>query len=58
VIARIRDLCATFMIIPRFEHILATFNDVADLLSHNLFSQASASCLEEFRVHLLVPHRD
>jgi hypothetical protein len=58
VIAQIRDLCADFTIIPRFEHILAGFNCVADQLSHNLFSQASAECQRELMSPLRAPHRE
>jgi hypothetical protein len=58
VIAQIRDLCADFTIIPRFEHILAGFNCVADQLSHNLFPQASAECQRELMSPLRAPHRE
>ena len=57
VIAAIRDLCASCAITPRFEHILASFNCVADRLSHDLFPQASEECLRELHAPLLVPHR-
>jgi len=57
VIAQIRDLCALFSITTRFEHILACFNCIADSLSHDLFSQASAVCQLELQVALLKPHR-
>ena len=57
VIAQIRDLCATFAITTRFEHILASFNCIADSLSHDNFSQASDVCLQELQVSLLEPHR-
>ena len=57
VIAQIRDLCATFSITTRFEHILASFNCIADSLSHDNFSQASDLCLQELQVSLLEPHR-
>jgi hypothetical protein len=33
-------LCTSFHITPRWEHILGTFNSVADSLSHNRFAQA------------------
>jgi hypothetical protein len=33
-------LCSSFHITPRFEHILGTFNAIADSLSHGLFPQA------------------
>ena len=57
VIAQIRDLCAAFFITTRFEHILASFNCIADSLSHDLFSQAYALCQQELQVNLLEPHR-
>jgi hypothetical protein len=57
VIAQIRDLCAVFSICPRFEHILASFNCIADQLSHDLFSQASAACQYELGAPLRAPYR-
>lgn len=42
------DLCCLFHIIPKWEHILAPFNQVADALSHNDFTQAEALCKAEF----------
>ena len=57
VIAQIRDLCAAFFITTRFEHILASFNCIADSLSHDLFPQAYALCQQELQVNLLEPHR-
>ena len=57
VIARIRDLCASFSITMRIEHILAPFNCIADFLSHDLFSQASAACKVELGDELHEPHR-
>ena len=58
VIAQIRDLCAAFAINPRFKHILASFNCVADQLSHNLFPQASATCQIELQAPLRAPCRN
>jgi hypothetical protein len=57
VIARIRDLCASFSITMRIEHILAPFNCIADFLSHDLFSQASAACKMELGNELHEPNR-
>ena len=57
VIADIRDICALNFIYPRFEHILSTFNNVADRLSHNDFTQARALCQQEFGQPLLGPTR-
>ena len=57
VIARIRDLCAACLITTRFEHILASFNYIADNLSHDLFTQASAACQAELRSPLRAPYR-
>ena len=57
VIAQIRDLCAFFNITMRIEHILASFNTVADCLSHNLFTQADDECQLELQVRLLEPTR-
>jgi hypothetical protein len=57
VIARIRDLCASFSITMRVEHILAPFNCIADYLSHDLFSQASTACTLELGNELHEPHR-
>ena len=57
VIARIRDLCASFSITIRVEHILAPFNCIADYLSHDLFSQASTACTLELGNELHEPHR-
>ena len=56
-IADIRDICAENAITPRFEHILAQFNNIADRLSHNDFPQASALCLKEFNTPLPVSLR-
>ena len=44
----IRDLCALNRINPRFEHILGTYNAIADRLSHNDFAKASLFCQNEF----------
>lgn len=57
VIAQIRDLCARSSITTRFEHILASFNCIADCLSHDLFLQARDACHQELHVVLLEPHR-
>ena len=57
VIARIRNLCAANHIITRFEHTLASFNAIADRLSHDDFPQADTLCHEEFSRHLLPPLR-
>ena len=57
VIAAIRDLCATHFIIPKFEHILSSFNAIADRLSHDDFLQANTLCLQEFSRPLLPPSR-
>jgi hypothetical protein len=57
VIAQIRDLCAGFSITMRIEHILASFNCIADFLSHDLFPQAHDECLRELNAPLLEPHR-
>ena len=57
VIAKIRDVCALNAITPRFEHILACFNSIADRLSHDDFTQASALCLAEFQRPLPPPCR-
>ena len=57
VIAAIRDLCATHFIIPKFEHILSSFNAIADRLSHDDFLQANTLCLQEFSRPLLPPTR-
>ncbi len=57
VIAQIRDLCASFSITMRIEHILAQFNCIADFLSHDLFSQASTACKMELGNELHEPHR-
>ena len=57
VIAQIRDLCAVFSIYPRFEHILASFNCIADQLSHDLFPQASVACQNELGAPLRAPYR-
>jgi hypothetical protein len=53
IIAEIRNMCAAHFIIPRFEHILSCFNNIADRLSHDDFLQANALCQEEFRRPLL-----
>jgi hypothetical protein len=53
IIAEIRNVCAAHFIIPRFEHILSRFNNIADRLSHDDFLQANALCQEEFRRPLL-----
>jgi hypothetical protein len=53
IIAEIRNVCAAHFIIPRFEHILSCFNNIADRLSHDDFLQANALCQEEFRRPLL-----
>jgi hypothetical protein len=42
------DLCNDFQITPRWEHILAHYNDIADALSHNDFSQAQSLCAVQF----------
>jgi hypothetical protein len=42
------DLCCLFHITPKWEHILAPFNQVADALSHNDLTQAEALCKAEF----------
>ena len=57
IISGVRDLCAKFSITPRFEHILSRFNLVADRLSHDDFTQASVSCLDEFHQPLQPPSR-
>ena len=57
IIFGIRDICASFSITPRFEHILSQFNSVADRLSHDDFTQASALCNDEFRRPLQSPSR-
>ena len=57
VIAKIRDVCALNAITPRFEHILACFNSIADRLSHDDFTQASALCLAKFQRPLPPPCR-
>ena len=44
----IRDFCALNKINPRFEHILGTYNTIADRLSHNDFAKASLFCQNEF----------
>jgi hypothetical protein len=49
------DLCCHFNITPKWEHILAPFNQVADALSHNDFTQAEALCKEEFGGPLVLP---
>ena len=57
IISGVRDLCAKFSITPRFEHILSRFNLVADRLSHDDFTQASVSCIDEFHQPLQPPSR-
>jgi hypothetical protein len=57
VIAQIRDLCASITITMRVEHILAVFNNIADCLSHDLFSQANDACLSELLTPLQAPTR-
>jgi hypothetical protein len=48
--------CTSYHITPRWEHILSSFNSVADALSHNLFSQAQSLLDEEVGGNLsLVP---
>ena len=42
IISKIRDICAANAITPRFEHITACFNSIADRLSHDDFPQASS----------------
>ncbi len=47
----IRDIivmCVSLHIIPRWEHISACFNPIADSLSHNRLCQAQAHCVAEF----------
>ena len=56
-ITEIRNLCAKFSIIPRFEHILSRFNSIADRLSHDDFPQANVLCNAEFRRSLQPPSR-
>ena len=57
IISKIRDICAANAITPRFEHITACFNSIADRLSHDDFPQASSLCLAEFRRPLPPPLR-
>jgi hypothetical protein len=57
VIAQIRDLCASFSITMRIEHILAHFNCIADFLSHDLFPQACDVRKLELGNELHEPHR-
>jgi hypothetical protein len=56
-ITEIRNVCANFSIIPRFEHILSRFNLIADRLSHDDFSQADVLCNAEFHRSLQPPSR-
>ena len=48
-------LCASHHVTPRFEHILARFNDVADHLSHLRVPQAVDAALSEFNVGFTYP---
>ena len=48
-------LCASHHVTPRFEHILARFNDVADHLSHLRVPQAIDAALSEFNVGFTYP---
>jgi hypothetical protein len=57
IIAEIRNVCAAHHITPRFEHILSHFNNIADRLSHDDFSQANSLCLKEFQRPLLPSRR-
>jgi hypothetical protein len=57
VVAEIRDFCAANFIIPRYEHILAQFNECTDSLSHNLYDQAAAAFEVEFDLPLEAPQR-
>jgi hypothetical protein len=57
VIAQIRDFCALNFITMRVEHILAVFNNIADCLSHDLFTQANDACLLELHSPLQAPSR-
>jgi hypothetical protein len=50
IISRFWLICATNLIIPRFEHILAQYNTIADALSHFRVSQAEEAALSEFGV--------
>jgi hypothetical protein len=47
-------LCTSFHITPRWEHILGTFNTIADSLSHNLIDQAQLFCGAELGGVLLL----
>jgi len=55
VVRKIRDLCASFNIIPRWEHILSSLNSIADSLSHNDFPQAVAHAKAELSLQLKPP---
>ena len=57
VVGMIRDICADLRIIPRYEHILSTFNPVADALSHDQYDQAVHEFLAEYGMALLAPER-
>jgi hypothetical protein len=53
----IRDIiaiCVSLRISPRWEHISACFNDIADCLSHDRLFQAQAHCESEFGAQLRV----
>ena len=55
IIRRFWLLCALSHITPRFEHILARYNTVADHLSHLHVPQAIAAASSEFAVDFTIP---
>jgi hypothetical protein len=48
IIQDIISTCVSLHIYPRWEHISACFNEIADCLSHNRLSQAQVCCTKEF----------
>jgi hypothetical protein len=47
-------LCVSLHITPRWEHISACFNNIADSLSHDRLSQARSFCSLEFGGELVL----
>jgi hypothetical protein len=54
IIQEIISICVSLHIFPRWEHISACFNKIADCLSHNRLSQAQEHCATEFQAMVSV----
>jgi hypothetical protein len=53
-INRIRSMCVRLRINLRVHHILAEFNSIGDLLSHDRINEAQCQAMEEFGVEMVL----